>query len=201
MRQMRTEVKAITIGCLLIILAGCNDSDKYHKQVEQELATHVRNDTLLQGIRFGMNKREFFAHCWELHKKGVFKEGATNTTVFYEMEMNNKKYRVNFYPNFSDGKISELPVEYTYAAFAPWNSKYSLDLLQKEITDYYREEYGEGYLEIKSKKQDKGKAYVWIDGNRRISVYKNISRNSVMALYFDLTSKKKIDVAPNDTDL
>ncbi len=201
MGKMRTELKAITTVCLFIILAGCNDSHKYHKQVEQELATHVRNDTLLQGVRFGMNKREFFAHCWELHKKGVFKEGVANTTVFYEMEKNNKKYRVNFYPNFSEGKISELPVEYTYAAFAPWNSNYSLDLLQKEIVDYYIEEYGPDYLEINSKKPDNGVAYVWIDGNRRISIYKNISRNSVTALYFDLSSKKELDVAPNDTDL
>ncbi len=203
MGKIRTALKAIAIVCVFIILAGCNDSDKYHKLVEQELATNVRNDTLLQGVRFGMNKREFFAHCWELHKQGVFKEGVANTTVFYEMKRNDKKYRVNFYPNFSEGKISELPVEYTYAAFAPWNSKYSLDLLQKEITDYYIEQYGEDYLEINSKKQDSGAAYVWVDGNRRISVYKNISRNSVMALYFDLSSKKTSDVAPNDigTDL
>ncbi len=68
-------------------------------------------------------------------------------------------------------------------------------------TDYYIEQYGEDYLEIKSKKQDNSKAYVWIDGNRRISVYKNISRNSVMALYVDLSTIKTMDVAPKDTDL
>ncbi len=198
---MKSKFTALSIVLLVTVFAGCNDSGKYHKLVEQELAKNVRNDTLLQGIRFGMNKREFFAHCWELHKKGVFKEGVANTTVFYEMEKNDKKYHVNFYPNFSEGKIIELPVEYTYAAFAPWNPKYSLDLLQKEITDDYIEQYGEDYLEIKSKKEGNGNAYVWIDGNRRISVYKNLSRNSVTALYFDLSSKRTLDVVPNDADL
>lgn len=194
-------MKSIVLIFLVTILVGCNDSSKYHKLVEQELATNIKEDTLLQNIRFGMNKREFFAHCWELHKKGVFKEGVSNNTVFYEIEKNGKKYKVNFYPNFLEGKIIELPVEYTYAAFAPWNPKYSIDLLQKEIVDYYIEQYGTDYLEIKSKKPENGKAYVWIDGNRRISVYKNVSRNSVIALYFDLSSKKTLDVAPNDADL
>ncbi len=193
-------MKGIVIVFLVIVLTSCNDSGKYHKLVEQELASNIRNDTLLQDIRFGMNKREFFAHCWELNKKGVFKEGSGNATVFYEMEKNDKKFHVNFYPNFSEGKIIELPVEYTYPAFAPWNPKYSLDLLQKEIVDFYVEKYGPDYLEIKSKKADNGVAYVWIDGNRRISIYKNISRNSVTALYFDLSSKKALDVAPNDSD-
>ena len=43
-------------------------------------------------------------------------------------------------------------------------------------------------------------AYVWVDGNRRISVYKNITRNSVTALFFDLTSKKTIDFILEETE-
>ena len=201
MGKMKTKIKAIGIVFLVTILAACNESSKYHKLVEQELATHISKDTLLHGIRFGMNKREFFAHCWELHKKGVFKEGVTNSTVFYEMEKNGKKYHVNFYPKFVEGKIVELPVEYTYPAFAPWNAKYSLDLLEKEIRALYKEEFGDDYLEIPSKNKENGTAYVWVNGNRRLSVYKNIMRNSVTALYFDLSAKKQLDDAPNDDDL
>ena len=198
---MKTTLKAIVIVLIVSILTGCNDSSKYRKLVERELATNIRKDTLLQGIRFGMNKREFFAHCWELHKKGVFKEGVTNSTVFYEMEKNGKKYHVNFYPKFAEGKIVELPIEYTYPAFAPWNPKYSLDMLEKEIRELYKEEFGDDYLEIPSKNEENGTAYVWVDGNRRLSLYKNIMRNSVTALYFDLSSAKELDVAPKEDDL
>jgi hypothetical protein len=158
--------------------------------VKKELATNNRNDSLLQGIQFGMNRREFFAHCWELNKKGVLNAGAGSTTVFYEMKRENKNYYVNFYPKFSAGKIVELPVEYTYPAFAPWNPKYSLDLLKKEIFNIYKEEYGKDYLEIRSNNKENDTVYVWVNGNRRISLYKNITRNSVNVLFFDLTSKK-----------
>lgn len=171
----------------VLLITSCNDSSRYRKLVEKELATNVRNDTLLHGIRFGMNKREFFAHCWDQHKKGVFQEGYTNTTVFYEFERDGKKYHVNFYPKFSSGKIVELPVEYTYPAFAPWNKEYTVDLLHQEVVQLYKEEYGEDYLTIPSKKSEGDTAYVWVNGNRRISVYRNLFRNSVTALYFDLS--------------
>tara|TARA_B110000503_G_scaffold98356_1_gene147427 strand:+ start:10342 stop:10938 length:597 start_codon:yes stop_codon:yes gene_type:complete len=191
----------ITIVVILILFhISCSDSNKYHKLVERELAKDIRNDNLLQGIQFGMNRREFFAQCWELNKKGVFKAGAGNTTVFYELEKNSKKYYVHFYPKFIKGKIVELPVEYTYSAFAPWNPKYSLDMLNVEILDIYKEEYGEDYLEIPSNNMENDTAYVWVDGNRRISVYKNITRNSVTALFFDLTSKKTIDFILEETE-
>ena len=41
-------------------------------------------------------------------------------------------------------------------------------------------------MEIKSK--DKGSAFTRIDGNRRITIHKNIYTNSVDVFYFDLLS-------------
>ena len=191
----------ILVIYLVLSAASCSDSSKYRSLVERELAKEVRNDSLLQGIKFGMSRREFFSHCWELNKKGLFKAGAGNTTVFFEMERNKKTYYVNFYPKFIEDKIVELPVEYTYPAFAPWNPKYSLDALQKEIRDFYIGEFGDNYLEIPSKNNENGNAYVWVDGNRRLSVYKNIMRNSVTALYFDLSFNKELEAVPNDTGI
>ena len=78
----------ILVIYLVLSAASCSDSSKYRSLVERELAKEVRNDSLLQGIKFGMSRREFFSHCWELNKKGLFKAGAGNTTVFFEMERN-----------------------------------------------------------------------------------------------------------------
>lgn len=174
---------------VMLVCSGCNRVGGYRALVDEELATGVKYDTLIHGIRFGMNKREFFAHCWELNKQGVFKEGAFNTSVFYEIVKHGKRYNVNFYPKFVAGRITELPLEYTYAAFAPWNSEYTMDRLQSEVVGMYVEKYGKYDLQVPSEKGGDKTAYVWVHGNQRISIYKDDFRNSVIVLYFDLSSQ------------
>ena len=175
----------------MVCCFGCDRVGEYQALVNKELGTGVKNDTLIHGIRFGMNKREFFAHCWELNKQGVFKEGVFNTSVFYEIVKNEKRYNINFYPKFEQGIITELPLEYTYAAFAPWNSEYTMDKLQSEVVDMYVEKHGEYDLQISSEKSENKIAYVWVQGNQRISIYKDDFRNKVIVLYFDLSSQSR----------
>lgn len=177
---------------------SCSGTNEYRSWVDKELATNVRQDTLLLDLRFGMNKREFFGHSWELHKKGIVSEGVGNTTVHYQIERFGKKYEVDFYPNFYEGKIVDLPVEYKYSAFAPWNPKFSLEPLLQEVLKMHEEKYGNDFMEIKSKDKDKGVAYVRVDGNRRISIYKNPNRNSVTVFYFDLLSTKNRNTVLDD---
>jgi hypothetical protein len=181
----------LLFGLIILAHTGCTRSNEYHSLIERELATKVRNDTLLMDIRFGMKKRNFFAHCWELNKKGILAEGINNASVHFEFIRFDKEYEVDFYPIFYEGKIFELPVKYKYTAFAPWNPKYSTDTLLLEILNIHKEKYGNDFIEIRSKNQDIGTAYVRVDGNRRISIYKNIHTNSITVLYFDLLSKKK----------
>lgn len=186
MDQAILMLKVIFYSLLVLITLtfGCNE---YHSLVNRELATNVKRDTLLLDLRFGMTQREFFTHCWELNKEGIVKEGATNSTVHFQIEKFGKKYDVNFYPVFYEGRIVGLPVEYSYTVFSPWNSDYSLDLLFEEIMNIYRSDYGDDFLKIESKERI---AYVRVDGNRRISIFNNINRNNVTALYFDLSSEK-----------
>ena len=171
---------------LVTLTTGCND---YKSLVDRELVTNVRNDTLILGLYFGMSPREFFTHCWELNKKGIVKEGVSNRTVHFQIDRFDKKYDVNFYPNFYEQKIVSLPVVYSYPAFAPWNPEYALDLLFSEVVKIYEKEYGDDFLKIESKENNI--AYVRVDGNRRISIFQNINKNSVTALYFDLSVEKK----------
>ena len=139
-------------------------------------------------LRFGMTKKEFYAHCWDLHKKGLVREGLGGASVHFELRRNNKTYDVNFYPNFYKDKIVSLPVEYRYAAFAPWNPKYNLDTLLMEVLQLYKEEYGDDFLEIYVERDGRGKTFVRVDGNRRISIYKDIVKNKVIVYFFDLLS-------------
>src|SRR5690606_9507700 len=106
---------------LLLLTFGCTHKSEYRKMVEKEMAKEVRVDSLFMGLEFGMTRKEFFAHCWELNKQGLFRDGPGNATVEYET--NELKYPayMHFYPAFHEGKIYEIPVKFKYKAWAPWN--------------------------------------------------------------------------------
>ena len=186
----------IFLGLIMLLCSACNQASEYRLRVKRELSRNVKYDTLLLNVRFGMNKREFFAHCWELNKKGFIGEGVTNATVNYTFDRYGKEFSVDFYPKFHKGKVNELPVEYKYSAFAPWTPKYSIDTLLSEVLVIHKEEYGEDFMEIKSK--DKGSAFTRIDGNRRITIHKNIYTNSVDVFYFDLLSDNNNTIVNDD---
>ena len=52
--------------------------------VKKELAKGTRSDSLFMGIYLGMPSKAFYAHCWDLNKKGVFTNGSNNTSVLYK---------------------------------------------------------------------------------------------------------------------
>ncbi len=174
---------------MVLIMAVCimtmNCKNEYHQLVEQELEKNIRNDTLFIGLQFGMSAREFFDYCWELNKSGLVSEGFSNMSVLYKLARFGKRYDINFYPNFLNDKIVSLPVDYSYEVTAPWNPKYSVDSLFIEVVAMQKELYGNDFLKIADPKR--GAAFVRVDGNRRISIFKNIDRNNVTVLFRDLS--------------
>ena len=66
----------------LFVLIACSedsDMDKYNKLVKKELASNKRVDSIFFGIYFGMTQKNFFMHCWEMNKKGIFTDGNDGT--------------------------------------------------------------------------------------------------------------------------
>jgi len=175
--------KPLIVVAVIMILMSCKSD--YRKKVETELAKNIRQDSLFMGLRFGMTPRQFFAHAWELNQSGLVTQGYSGTKVLYIMEGFNKKYEVNFYPNFIDNRIAGLPVEYSYAVYAPWNPSFSVDTLFKEVAIMYKESHGDDFLSVPDPQG--GTALVRVDGNRRLSIYKNIVKNNVTVLYKDLS--------------
>lgn len=168
---------------VIFLFGGCKSD--YHKLVDSEMGKNIRQDSLFLGLQFGMSDREFFAHCWELNKAGIVTNGHSNTSVLYTMELFGKKYEVNFYPSFYENKIVSLPIDYSYAAYAPWNPKYSIDTLFEEVVLFHMAAYGEDFLTVSDPKR--GMALVRVDGNRRLSIFKSINKNAVTALFKDLS--------------
>ncbi len=161
----------LPIFIFIWIFSGCTPNAKYERMLKRELKSGIRNDTLFMGIHFGMSEKEFYTRCWDLNKQGLIKQGMRNMTVEYILK-DELKYpgTMDFYPEFVDGIISELPVQFLYNGWTPWNKSLSTDSLQVDVLKWYEKQYGNGFLEVEHSKR--GIAYVKIDGNRRISIFK-----------------------------
>jgi hypothetical protein len=170
------------------ILTGCSPRTRYENRVKHELANGVRYDSLFMGLYFGMAEKDYYMHCWNLNKKGIIRQGESNTTVLYEMK-DELKYPadMNFYPKFIQGKIYEMPVRFTYKGWSPWNKTLSSDNLEIDVLKWYEKIYGKGFIKVKH--PDRGTAFVKVDGNRRITIFiENELR--VWAVFTDLTIKQ-----------
>jgi len=186
---MKTRLNSILMIVISgFIISGCSPRSKYEHMLKHELASGVRYDSLFLGLYFGMPEKEFYVHCWKLNQKGLIKQGESNTTAQYELK-DELKYEalMDFYPNFMQGKIFEMPVSFKYKGWAPWNKTLSSDNLEKEVLKWYEKVYGAGFVKIKHPQH--GIAYVKIAGNRRITIFIEDDLH-VWAVFTDMSVKK-----------
>lgn len=188
---MKTIINGLVMSVLAtLMLTGCTPRSKYEQKLKNELARGVRCDSLFMGVYLGMPVKEFYSHCWDLNKKGKIKQGKTNTSVEYQLKTELKfPATMDFYPTFVEGKISEMPVRFAYNGWAPWNKKLSSENLEQDVLQWYEKVYGKGFMKIKH--PEKGIAYVKIDGNRRISIFKEDDL-FVWAVFTDMLTKKEL---------
>jgi len=185
-------MKTITKWILLLLIpgfifSGCSPRAKYDRMLKKEMARGVRYDSLFLGLYFGMPEKDFYGHCWKLNQKGLIKQGESNTTA--ELQLKNELVHeavMDFYPKFKDGKIAEMPVTFKYKGWAPWNKTLSSDKLQDAVEKWYEKIYGKGFIKVKHPTH--GLAYVKIDGNRRITIFKENDLR-IWAVFTDLTIK------------
>ncbi len=171
---------------ILLLLTSCKH--EYQQMVDRELASGIRNDSLFLDIHLGMNKKAFFDLCWEMNKKGLVRQGNKNTTVQFDMNINDKNALVDFYPDFYQDKIYQMPVTYSYKGWSPWLKHLSADTLHVELLEIYEKNYGD-FLAIEHPKL--GKAFVRVDGNRRISIYQK-GEQEVRVIFTDLITEPKV---------
>jgi len=156
-----------TLSVILILLQSCNS--EYEQMVTRELASGEIENDLFFGLELGMSSKEFFGKCWELNNDSLLYHGALNMSIEHRFELNGKSAKMNFYPEFHEGKVYEMPVVFSYNAYAPWNQAYSVDTLLQESIAHVEQWYGEGF--IKMEHPEKGVAYAKVDGNRRVMLY------------------------------
>ncbi|MCA6079181.1 hypothetical protein [Fulvivirga sedimenti] len=166
-------MKAKLIGILLLAVAACTPKSEYQVMLERELASEVRNDSLFLGFHFGMSQKDFYASCWDMNKQGLLIQGPSNLSVeyFLDDELDFPAF-MRFYPQFDQqNAIYNMPVEFVYKAYAPWDKTTSSDSLLLDVKDLMEDWYGEGFVFLED---PEGARSVWVkvDGNRRIRIFK-----------------------------
>ena len=190
---MRRIIEILIISTLMVLFFSCQQKSEYRKMLEKELATGIRQDTLFYGIYLGMPSKDFYAHCWEMNKKGWIRQGDGNTSVYAKITELGDPASMNFYPSFYEDKIIEMPADFAYDAWAPWNKKLSADSLQIRVKGLMEEWHGKGFIEVKGPNRFVSPiAFTKIDGNRRILIYK-VDESKVRVEFTDMVAKEKMD--------
>ncbi len=191
--KLKYHATVAVIFVLMLSLTNCTakqEKSAYEELLASELGKELRYDSLFLGIQFGMNQKDFYAHCWKLNKEGLIIQGPNNLSIQYSLDDGLKdKAMMHFYPTFYNKKVMEMPVIFTYEAWSPWNKALSPDSLIYDVKAMLETWYGGEFMEMDD--TGKGKSFVKIDGNRRIGLYiKN--ETSVMCLMTDLLAKNEL---------
>lgn len=151
------------------------------------------NDSLFLGISLGMERKAFYDYCWEQNKKKAFTHGPTNQSVEYRLlgELD-QPVAMRFYPNFHEDKIFEMPVTFSYDAWAPWNRKFWADSLLVDMLPLFEKWYGSGFKRLDHPTM--GVVYYKIDGKRRINLFRRDDQY-VQAVFTDLKVEKELKQA------
>lgn len=148
------------------------------------------SDSLFFGLYLGMPQKDFFDRCTELNKQQLITQGPGNTNVEYRYKAEfDSEVSMRFFPTLIENKIFEMPVTYSYVAWAPWNKQYWADSLLEKVLLKYKDWYGEDFKLINHPTQ--GKVYYKIDGKRRINLFVK-DEQFVQAVFTDLKVEARL---------
>jgi hypothetical protein len=150
-----------------------------------------KSDSLFLEFQLGMAQKDFFDRCTELNKQEKITQGPGGTTNVEYRIVNeyDSEVSMRFFPTFIDEKIFEMPVTYSYVAWAPWNRQYWAEELLPKVLEKYKEVYGDDFKLINHPTQ--GKVYYKIDGKRRINLFIKDEQH-VQAVFTDLRVEKRL---------
>ncbi len=150
----------------VLIMSGCQS--EYDKMRSRELASGVRQDSLFLGFHMGMPSEDFFARCLSLNRQRILTNNSDGRRVQCYIKGEDPQIIMNFYPNFKENKIAEMPVDFHYGGWSPWNKQFWSDKLLPKMVSIFERWYGKGFIKMEDK--ERGVIYVKIDGNRQIVI-------------------------------
>ena len=180
---------------ILFVICGCTGKSAYKEMLHDELASGVRNDSLFLDIGFGMGKKDFYTHCWDLNKQGLIKQGPNNLSVEYRMDSAiSSPVFMRFYPQFEENKIIRMPIEFSYVTFTPTDKSTTSEALIGEVKTLMEEWYGDGFIYMED---EEGARSLWIkvDGNGQIRIFKK----DVATVAVDITDMSVASNRPEES--
>ena len=186
------------IFCLLVLtpFLACEIESEYSKLLKKELKSGKSFNDLVLGLKIGQTKDDFFEICADLNNKKLITSGARNLYPEYilypkDSVKNGKKIRMSFMGIFDNDRIMKgMDIRFNYYSWIAWREEYNSDNLIDEIKDTLQLWYpGNNFIEIDLKLDSKNNlAYVKIDGNRQITMYK-IDGRDVAVIIEDVSEK------------
>jgi hypothetical protein len=187
----------LVIFSFITIFLGCKS--EYTKAVESGLASGIKKDSLIFGMKMGMTKDDFFRICWDLNKAKIISEGPGNNSAKYNEPLTDgmdtlRRKQMLFYGIFDEKKVMHgMDMTYTYFAWSPWNKNLSSTELAKDLMKFYEKHYpGNAFIEIDLGLKDY-KAYAKIDGSTQITIYPKTEKDvavKIEDLHYKLNQKK-----------
>ena len=178
----------------ILFLSSCGS--EYQRLEERELESGKVVNELFFGLELGMDQKQFFEICWARNKEGILTNGPSALSVEHSLVCpSGNSGKMRFYPELDEeGKIYLMPIEFSYDGWSPWNKDLAVEFLRKDVVQLFEKWYGEGFIEVTN--EDKSQiAFVKMDGNRRIRVFKK-TISSVRAEISDLPTQKKLSQKP-----
>jgi hypothetical protein len=159
---------------ILLSITACTRSE-YTRMVTAELASGIRQDSILLGLSLGDSRNEFYGTCFDLNKQQIIHQGPVSASVQYNFIDSlvhdiPTPIRLLFYPGFDEEEIiTDMEMEFSYAGWSPWNTDMQSDRLKEKILVLLELWYkGNRFVKAEIKNVDMD---VKVDGNRRILVF------------------------------
>jgi len=172
---------SITLGFIFFLL-GCAHQTEYESMVQQGLNSDREINDIFLGYEFGMTREEFLQSSWEMNQQEIITGGVK---IVYLLEELKSTARLEFYPEFENGVIAEMPVTASYISWAPWNDEYNAENLLNDIKLHYEDVFETSFQSV-SLPEIEENVWVSIEGNREIRMYKK-SVNTVQINFIDLS--------------
>lgn len=176
----KTQLFALVLCLFTLAFTGCSNDLSYEDWLERETASGVQNDSLFLGYYFGMERQDFRDASWEMNQQGLMSGFTKINYPFNELE---HRATMEFWPDFTDDKVSRVPIEVSYNGWAPWNRDFWSENLMEDLVEYYESEFETRFRYIYVPEIE-ANAFVSIEGNREIRISR-INDQKVMLDFID----------------
>ena len=178
---------ALIFISMVTFIVSCSEKSDYQQMVESGLNSGDSVNDIFLGYSFTTSREEFYEMSWQMNQQEIITGGVN---IVYNLEELDSTVRLEFFPEFKDGFISEMPIKASYISWAPWNEGFSSDNLLINLKEYYKSIYETTFSYVQVPELEK-EAWVSVEGNREIRMYKT-SVNTVQINFIDLSKKDQL---------